>query len=138
MVGIVLYAYDGKSEWILNNVHCKSGYIILKKTKNIIDIQSNYGQVHGKCYKSVFKQDVDKKVVGAGFAYVGGEWKFNSYSFNCGSGYHDENRGMNNLERQFIQVAIQNYAFGLIRNTLCSDIRKRFKGYCQFGHDCWK
>eukprot|EP01084_Bolivina_argentea_P082924 150132_1 len=53
MAGIVLYAYDNKQEWSINNVGCKSGYIVLKSAEKIKHIQSKYGQVHGKCYKSV-------------------------------------------------------------------------------------
>eukprot|EP01084_Bolivina_argentea_P285536 489682_1 len=76
MVGIVLYEYDQKTEWTLNGVRCKSGYIVLKSTKNIQHIQSNKGIVHGKCYKSVFGEEAASTIVGGGFAFQNGRWKF--------------------------------------------------------------
>eukprot|EP01084_Bolivina_argentea_P251068 420936_1 len=83
MTGIVLYQYDGKTDWRLKGVHCKSGYIILKLSDNIKDIKNKQGIVHGKCYKSVFGMDIEHdKVIGGGFSFEGGKWKFNSGQFN--------------------------------------------------------
>eukprot|EP01084_Bolivina_argentea_P057692 105397_1 len=130
MAGVVLYAYNNKTDWNLNGVHCKSGYIILKSSDKIKHIDSKQGQVHGKCYKSVFKQDINKKAVGGGFAFVGKEWKFNSYSFNVASNYHDDKKAMHPLEQQCILAAIENWRKG-IQNTKCLDIRKKYKGYCK-------
>ena len=99
----------------MNGIHCRSGYIIIKKTKNIENIQCNQGIVHGKCYKSVFGCDIDtSKVVGGGFAY-------NSYSFNVTSEYHDSNKGMHEFEKQCILAAINNWKQG-IQNTLCKNV----------------
>eukprot|EP01084_Bolivina_argentea_P073672 133670_1 len=83
MAGVILYSYDNKTDWRLNHVHCKSGYIILKSWDKIKNIENNQGIVHGKCYKSVFDRDIEAdKVVGGGFAFRNGKWKFNSYTFN--------------------------------------------------------
>eukprot|EP01084_Bolivina_argentea_P320623 556325_1 len=122
MGGVVLYSYDNQNDWILNNIHCKSGYIILKLYDNIKDIQSNYGILHGACYKSVFKQEIDDKVVGGGFAFYNGKWKFNSGTFNYrATQYHDDQKAMHPLEQKCIEAAIENWKKG-IQNTECKDI----------------
>eukprot|EP01084_Bolivina_argentea_P300067 517296_1 len=124
MVGVVIYSYDNKIDWRLNNVHCRSGYIILKSSDNIKHIQCNQGQVHGKCYKSVFGQDIDDKVVGAGFAFFNGKWKFNSYTFNVATKYHDNKKSMHKIEQTCILAAIENWKKGM-QNTNCKDILKK-------------
>eukprot|EP01084_Bolivina_argentea_P320624 556330_1 len=121
MAGVVLYSYDDKQDWRLNNVHCKSGYIILKLSKNIEQYKCS-GQVHGACYKSVFGKDIDKKVVGGGFAFFNGKWKFRSYSLNIATIYHNSEKGMHKMEEQCVMAAIENWKKG-IQNTKCKDIR---------------
>eukprot|EP01083_Nonionella_stella_P288208 980827_1 len=109
MAGVVLYSYDGEQDWYLNGVHCKSGYIVLKLSDSIKDIPSSHGMVHGSCYKSVFGQEIDDKVVGAGFAFFNNKWKFNSYTFNVATSYHDNRAAMHPLEQKFILAAIGNW-----------------------------
>eukprot|EP01084_Bolivina_argentea_P057690 105393_1 len=121
MAGVVLYSYDNKTDWRLNNVHCKSGYIIVKSFDNIKHIKSNQGQVHGKCYKFVFGQDIDDKVVGAGFAFFKGKWKFNSYTFNVATKYHDNKKSMHEMEQKCILAALGNWKKD-IQNTYCTDV----------------
>eukprot|EP01084_Bolivina_argentea_P052689 96785_1 len=122
MTGIVLYEYDDKRDWYLNGIHCKTGYIILRLSKNISHIKDEPGAVHGACYKSVFNESLDKnKVVGGGFAYLNGKWKFNSWTFNTGSKYHNNEKEMNPLEQRCIEVAIVNWKKGL-QNTYVKDI----------------
>ena len=52
--GIIIYQYDGKSEWrTANNTHCKSGYIVIQDTdsENVKKlIGKEPGQVHGAVY----------------------------------------------------------------------------------------
>eukprot|EP01084_Bolivina_argentea_P073673 133671_1 len=102
MAGIVLYSYDRKHDWRLNEIHCKSGYVILKSVENIEHIENNQGVVHGKCYESVFEEPIDKeKVVGGGFAFRKGIWKFNSYTFNDRDGFdmkYDGKKNSNNAD----------------------------------------
>ena len=130
MVGIILYLYNKQKEWTLNNVKCKSGYIYLKSTKNIQQIQSNKGQVHGKCYKSIFGIDPDNKLVAGGFAYVNGVWKHNSKSMNAvNDGYHDDQRAMSKIEVQIITAIIENYKKGVC-DTSAEFIRAQYVGFC--------
>eukprot|EP01084_Bolivina_argentea_P276487 471773_1 len=129
MVGVVLYSYNNQTDWRLNNIHCKSGYVILKSSDKIANIDSETW--HGKCYKSVFGRDIDNKVVGGGFSFCGNEWKFRSSTFNRDkSEYHDNCRKMNKLEQTCIEFAIENWK-KKIQNTKCLDIRNRYKGYCR-------
>jgi len=128
MTGIVLYKYDGKTDWKLNGIHCKSGYIVLKLSKNIEHIKGEPGKVHGACYKSVFGKSVDKnKVVGGGFGYVNGVWKFNSWTFNVGSKYHNGNKGMNPMEQQCIQLSVDNWAKSKKQNTTIKEIANKYQ-----------
>lgn len=43
--GMVLYALDGKTDWILSGRHCQSGYIYFRKTRDISGYSSSTGQV---------------------------------------------------------------------------------------------
>eukprot|EP01083_Nonionella_stella_P137538 418479_1 len=128
MVGIILYEYDGKRDWYLNGVHCKSGYIVLKLTKNIAHIKGEIGQVHGACYKWIFNESVNNKVVGGGFAYHKGKWKFNSGVFNCEKKYHDNNVAMHDIEIKCIDAAVENWNKG-IQNTFVKDVQS-IQSYC--------
>lgn len=64
-----MYSDLGSGDWWTNGVHCQSGYIILKRTKDIKNINCNIGIVHGKTYKSVFGVDPCHHVIGSGFSY---------------------------------------------------------------------
>ena len=110
MGGIILYTYDNKTDWYLNNIHCKSGYIIIKNEENLKNIGALHGVIHGDVYKSVFDCEIDDKVVGAGFAFHNGKWKFNSYTFNTGTKYHDNLKAMHPLEKELVKSALQNWA----------------------------
>ncbi|MEM7174246.1 MAG: hypothetical protein AAF380_03275, partial [Bacteroidota bacterium] len=111
--GIVLYSYDGKYDWYLNGIHCKSGYIVLKKSADIDHLYSEEGVIHGKVYKSLFNEELDtKKVLGGGFAYYKGVWKFNSWTLNSPSNddmYHDKYKCMNKDEEEIIKAALKKW-----------------------------
>jgi len=132
MVGIILYQYDGRLDWHLNGIHCKSGYIVLKLSKNIAHIKGEVGQVHGACYKWTFNESVGSKVVGGGFAYYQGKWKFNSGVFNAGDAYkyHDGSSAMHDIEQKCIMAAVENWKKGT-QNTYVKDI-KSIQSFC--GH----
>ena len=79
LVGVVLYQKDGKNDWYWNKVHCKSGYIIIKKSENIKDEPKGGSMVHGQVFQSVFKEFPNNTVVCGGFARVDDKWKYNSF-----------------------------------------------------------
>ncbi len=104
-------AYGKDQQWIINNTPCETGTIILKKTSDINQINSKYGKVHGKLYKSIFGVEPDRsKLVGSGFAYYKDQWKFNSLTFNAATTpYHTDEKEMNQLEQKWIKKAILNW-----------------------------
>ena len=104
MIGIVLYLYDGKQVWNLNGKRCQSGYIVLRSADNIngikIDTESGFrSTMHQKCYKSIFGREIDNnKVVGGGFAIQNGKLKYNSFTFNVTTDFHDSQKAMSHQE----------------------------------------
>ena len=67
-------------------------------------------------YKSVFGIGMDDKIVGGGFAYKNGEWKFNSFSFSNTTKYHDDQKSVNVIEQQ---LKIRNEEFKLHVGYCC-------------------
>eukprot|EP00747_Dinoflagellata_sp_TGD_P003597 gnl/TRDRNA2_/TRDRNA2_109260_c0_seq1.p1 gnl/TRDRNA2_/TRDRNA2_109260_c0~~gnl/TRDRNA2_/TRDRNA2_109260_c0_seq1.p1 ORF type:complete len:135 (-),score=12.52 gnl/TRDRNA2_/TRDRNA2_109260_c0_seq1:209-613(-) len=104
---MILYQYEGSNDWQLNGIHCISGYVYIKATRNITHITSFAGQVHGKLYKSLFGMEPES-VVGTGFAFQNGQWKWNSYVFNTTlDGYHDLERTAGEFEQQMIMLVVK-------------------------------
>ena len=136
--GIVLYAYNGKTDWYLNDIHCKTGYIVIKKTKNIKHLmKSSQGQIHGAVFDSVFKDNsllgslvslvwppTDMALtVGSGFAYYKGKWEYNSCVFNLKKDHFHKSekkkdRIMGETEKQWVATAITNWVVNKQQNTL--------------------
>merc|ERR1712129_564796 len=109
LAGVVLYQKGGKNDWYHNGVHCKTGYIIIKRTKNIAHIKTKDGSaVHGKLFKSVFGEDPSNDVIRGGFARVKNEWKFNSWSCNAQNNkWTDDKKAMKQLESQHVLKAVK-------------------------------
>jgi hypothetical protein len=112
--GIIIYQYDGKSEWrTANNTHCKSGYIVIQDTdsENVKKlIGKEPGQVHGAVYRNAFGESVNEaKVVGEGFAVRNGESKVEKFEINSGvlnnpkgSIHHDHRKRMHELSEHCV------------------------------------
>eukprot|EP01084_Bolivina_argentea_P277520 473808_1 len=138
MIGIILYQYNNKSEWELNGIHCKSGYIYLCKTDNLTDIDSfPINTKHAKCYKKLFDQDPDyTKLVAAGCGYLKDvkvdnqwKWKYMSGTFNAPTHcnkrnvkiaktfpnyefkdeWHDNDRKMHKIEEKWLNKTIEQW-----------------------------
>ena len=84
MAGMCLVKYKGQTDWHLNGHHCKSAYILIKKSSNIDYVNSNRGQVHGKLYKWFFDEEPGpcSDVDGFGFSIHRGVWKSKSWTIN--------------------------------------------------------
>ena len=85
--GVIIYQYDGKSEWrTANNTHCKSGYIVIQDTdsENVKKwIGKEPGAVHGAVYRNAFGESVSEvNVVGEGFALRNGKYKVEKFEIN--------------------------------------------------------
>ena len=117
--GVIIYQYDGKSDWrTANNTHCKTGYIVIQDTdsENVKKwIGKEPGQVHGAVYRNAFGESVSEgNVVGEGFAYRNGKcevekFEINSSVFNNpkGSVYHDHRRRMHELSEHCVGKIVE-------------------------------
>ena len=110
--GLVLYQYNGKSDWTLNGIHCRTGYVILKDSTKLPN--SSLGQIHGGTYKSVFGCGCDRKVVAAGFSHYNGEWKFKSGTFNLNCNKYE----MRESEIKQLKKALRNWCDDGTQNTV--------------------
>ena len=87
-VGLIIYLCNGKSNFTLNNVECRTGDIYIKDSSLISEIKPNKKKkgpyYHGKLFQWIFGCWKTKKLnfVGGGFSYVNGKWKFNSQTYN--------------------------------------------------------
>jgi len=136
MVGIILYQYNGQTQWRSNNgIKCKSGYIYLCKSESLNDIQLT-GPVrtaHAKCYKKLFDEEPDyTKITAGGFAYtqISKEntkkvWKYVSGTFSApnqrkdrlaehykkpfADDWHNEKREMHDIERKWVKNCVNQW-----------------------------
>jgi len=121
--GVVLYSCDGKSEWNLGGRKCKSGYIILKKGKNLKSNINPKPSLHSQCFEYAFGITFEEcrkehNIIGGGFSYdPENGFKFNSSTFNEIDDGYNGNRTMNRLEQKWIKIAIENWGSGK-QNTL--------------------
>lgn len=105
----VLYSYQGKQEWFKNGIHCKTGYILLKKESNFLD-QSADQRAHQQLYRSLFGEIPTKDIIGAGFAIRNGEILFRSSTFNKNEKlFHDDKRVCSKIEQKWIKIALKNW-----------------------------
>merc|ERR1712154_730394 len=81
--GIVLWSKDGQVDWYCNHVYCKAGYVYIKKSVNIPPRGSQFGQVHGDLYLTLFNEE-PRGIVGTGFSIENGQFCWNSTSVNTG------------------------------------------------------
>ncbi|CAF3373664.1 unnamed protein product [Rotaria sp. Silwood2] len=105
LIGMIVYGYNGQSEFYLNGRHCKAGYILIKRADAIKHIPGD--TMHKKLYRWFFNQELDSVFIGGGFAYQNGEWKHNSFSFNTNQDfYHDNQKGMHYIEKELLGGAL--------------------------------
>ncbi|CAF1434624.1 unnamed protein product [Rotaria sordida] len=104
-IGMIVYGYNGQSDFTLNGKHCKAGYILIKRADAINHIQGD--TMHKKLFKWFFGRDLDVEFSGGGFAYQNGKWKHNSFSFNTNQDfYHDNQKGMHHIEQEVLGRAL--------------------------------
>ena len=119
--GVIIYQYDGKSEWrTANNTHGKTGYIVIQDTdsENVKKwIGKEPGQIHGAVYRNAFGESVSEgNVVGEGFALKEGECKVQKFEINSGvfnnpkgSIYHDHRRRMHELTEHCVGKIVEHW-----------------------------
>jgi hypothetical protein len=108
MAGLIVYSFDDQQKFEMNGHRCRTGYILIKESDNIAQIQSTQGIVHGKLFKWFFGIEPNNRFVGAGFSLLNGKLEFNSSVFNAkDDDYHDDIRTMGQQEIQLIKYAIK-------------------------------
>eukprot|EP01083_Nonionella_stella_P014115 39705_1 len=123
-IGIVVFSLEGKSDFYLNNIHCKSGYIVLKTdTKLGVKASETY---HASCFRTVFGKSHKElsTLIAGGFAVRNGKCVFNSSTFNCGGindRYHFGTRTMNPLIQHYIELSVKNWMDNFKQNTSVKD-----------------
>ncbi|CAF0874160.1 unnamed protein product, partial [Didymodactylos carnosus] len=85
-VGFIIYSYNNHTEFILNGIYCKTGYVLIKHGENVENINSNSNLIHEKLFQYLFGQEPDQLFVGVTFMYVN-NWLYNCFAFN-GSKIH--------------------------------------------------
>ena len=112
--GVIIYLYDGMSDWITaNNTDCKSGYIVIQDTdsENIQRWMSTEpGIVHGAVYRNAFGESVkDAEVVCEGFSVRNGMFEISSGVFNNppGSLFHDDFKIMHELSKHCVGKIVE-------------------------------
>ncbi|CAF3325961.1 unnamed protein product [Rotaria socialis] len=115
-VGLIVYLCDEKNHFILNNVHSQTGDIYIRRSSWIFDNtpkrRKRKAYVHGRLFYSIFRCWKKKKMnlVGAGFSYCKGTWKFNSRTLNTMSPnnnddtYHNTDRKLSISEERIIRT----------------------------------
>ncbi|CAM4750276.1 unnamed protein product [Rotaria magnacalcarata] len=104
-VGMIVYGYNGQSDFYLNGRHCRAGYMLIKNVNSINHIPTD--TMHKKLFKWFFGIDLPSEFSGGGFAYQNGTWKHNSFSFNINADlYHDTQKGMHQIEQQLVNAAL--------------------------------
>lgn len=99
MTGMIVYSFNDQQQFELNGHRCRTGYVLIKASKNIAHVQSNQGIVHGSLFKWFFGIEPDNRFVGAGFAIQKEKIKFNSGVFNArNDDYHDDCKTMTEHE----------------------------------------
>ncbi|CAF2654355.1 unnamed protein product [Rotaria sp. Silwood2] len=105
LIGMIVYGYNGQSNFYLNGKQCIAGDILIKRVDAINYIQAD--TMHKKLFKWFFGQDLDSLFVGGGFAYQNGTWQHHSFSFNTNQDfYHDNHREMHPEEQELLGGAL--------------------------------
>ena len=116
-IGIVLYQYDGKNIWELNNVRCRSGYVFFQEADKLKEVPGE--TMHARAYYQLFGVQPPNtgNLVASGFAYRDGQWLQNSSTFNAKeTPYTEKNCREGVTEFDVIQKAILSRSRGGCQN----------------------
>lgn len=129
MAGMLVYSFNDQQQFELNGHRCRTGYVLMKNTKNISHIPSDQGIVHGSLFKWFYGIEPDNRFIGAGFAIRKGIYLFNSYTFNArDDDYHDENRAMAQSEIHLIKYTLEKlFVTGVWQSNPTMAVKDMFK-----------
>ena len=120
--GVIIYQYNGKSEWrTANGTHCKSGNIVIQDTNSHAVKQwkrKEPGVVHGAVYRNAFGESVNNAyVVGESFALRKGifdsseikTFRNRSSVFNNpkDSEHHDNRKRMHEISEHCVKKIVE-------------------------------
>ena len=102
MTGIILYQYQGKTEWIHNNIKCKPGYIYICNNKNLQyqQIKSMYLQ----CYERLFGSNSDYTTIiatGIKFDKTKKEWTSSNSAIKLLNNNNNEQKNNNDDNKAY-------------------------------------
>ena len=104
MAGLIVYSFDNQQKFELNGHRCRTGYILIKVTKNIAQVESIQRIAHGSLFKWFFGIEPDERFIGAGFALHEQKYTFNYGVFNArDDDYHDGCKTMSEHEISLIK-----------------------------------
>merc|ERR1740123_3005727 len=104
--GIVLYKKGSSTEWTLNGIKVRSGYIYSTDESCKTEFQGEPGIGHGAAYRRLFGERISDDVISGGFAVKNGQWVYNSGTCNQGHKFSDGKKEMNPHEQQFVKTAV--------------------------------
>eukprot|EP01036_Dinobryon_divergens_P022329 gene22329-30574_t len=90
----VLYGNVEGTALQLNGHNILPGYIVIKRTDTAEFESANVGaqgQVHGAVFRLAFNMDLPSNVIGEGFAFMNGAFRYNSATFNAKSDIYSDN-----------------------------------------------
>jgi hypothetical protein len=132
-IGVILYAFDGKTMWTMNGVRCRSGYIIIKSSDEVKKARKSE-TLHRTCFKMVFGKypnELGGVLIAGGFSVQNGECVFNSGSLNIGGdgdSIHFGTNVMNPVEQCIVAHATKRWIDSRIQNTKISEIDELERG----------
>ncbi|CAF3447848.1 unnamed protein product [Rotaria sp. Silwood1] len=107
-IGLIVYGYDWQTDFRLNGKHCKTGYILIKKTDAIKHIQASQNTWFSRLFKWFFNEEISDRFVGTDFSFEAGEWKFNSYACKDNTkAYQTNMKGVNYVENEILDTAMK-------------------------------
>lgn len=134
-VGFVIYSYEGKRDFTLNNRHYQRGDILIKNMKNLPNnlskILSRNSQVYHSIYKSLLDQQFQttsyEGLIGLRIIYEQKEWQFNGPTIGS-----DISNPFSPEEHLLLEMFVLSYTKdlhneGSIRNVSLRMIDEQFK-----------
>jgi len=108
LIGVVVYSWKGQTDFRLNGVHCKSGYVYIRRAS---ELASGRGG-HHRLLSELFGNYIDNNdFVATGFCVKDGDFQFKSGAFN---GQVDNWRngstvGVPMLEKEYICASVNQW-----------------------------
>lgn len=111
LIGVVVYSWKGQTDFRLNGVHCKSGYVYIRRASELDSASGRSG--HHRLLSELFGNCIidNNDFVATGFCVKDGDFQFKSGAFN---GQVDNWRngstvGVPMLEKEYICASVNQW-----------------------------